>query len=88
MMISYGSKFVTEQSIDKLPIKLNTPKNINFNFGGEIGNLSNNKGISVSPILKKSNIKRTPLDESSMKLDSGDISTRRSGTPIKTHIAT
>ena len=85
-MKSYGSKLKTEQSIEQQSQPFVTPQKENFQFA-PMQTINSQKYIP-SPSWSKNNNKKREFDDSPFKIDSGEISTRRSSTPIKTHIAT
>ena len=85
-MISYGSKLVSEQSIDQLQFKPSTPQKEDTLNRGSLFN--HGPQLPLSPFLGKSNTKKSIINNDSIKLDYGDFSTRRSYTPVKSTIAT
>jgi len=85
-MITYGSKLVSEQSVDQLPFRPATPKKLDLS--PQKSHPKNCPKLPLSPFLSKSNNKKALLNNESIKYDCGDFSTRRSYTPIKSSIAT
>ena len=84
-MMSYGSKLVSEQSVDQLPFRLPSPPKYDLSPRGS--HIKNGSKLPLSPVLNKSNTKKQMVNNDSMKLDFGDFSTRRTCTPVKSTIA-
>ena len=85
-MISHGSKFVSEPSIEHLSFKtINPHKN---DYSSRKSRNKNDPKIPLSPILTKSNRKRQDINESSFRRERADASTLYNCTPVKSTIAT
>jgi len=85
-MITYGSKLKSEESIEQLPHGFVTPQKENTLFAPI--QITNSEKAGLSSSLSKNTSKKRDFRNSSFKIDSKEMSTRRSSTPVKVHVAT